>query len=44
MTKLIYIILILKKKLHKKISFSPSSEIIKANENLIIDNNKILLC
>ena len=27
----------------KKILFNPTNEIVKANENLIIDNNKILL-
>ena len=40
MIKLIYLILILKIIIIKKIKFNPSDEIIKSNENLIIDNNE----
>ena len=40
MIKLIFLILILKKKLFKKKKFNPSNEIIKSNEDLIIDNNE----
>ena len=40
MRKLIFMTLNLRREFHKKNKFNPSNQIIKSNEDLIIDNNE----